>query len=114
MKSDERLPQPRSVFEHGAVIRFQGGPLDGSQIFTDEYPNTEYLIHRHFGREHLYRYQATKDGGFRAEYDGYLQLDTSLPFREKPRLTVLKLSLFAMILLSILAILLFFCLQIQF
>lgn len=52
------------------VIRFIGGPLDGSTAKTDEWPNSQMFHHRFGTLDYLYFYRQTEKSEFVAEFCG--------------------------------------------
>lgn len=52
-------------------VYFFGGPLDGSQILTDIFPDSDSLIHRVGSRLYVYRYRQVDKTVFHAHLVGF-------------------------------------------
>lgn len=72
MSPDE--PQPYISYRAEADqfrIRFTGGPLDGAEVVTDVFPDSELFVHRVGGRDYLYKYSRTGRLEFTARLHGF-------------------------------------------
>jgi hypothetical protein len=52
-------------------VKYFGGPLDGSKIITDVFPDSESFVHRVSDRSYVYRYRRTGPTHFRADMSGF-------------------------------------------